>query len=304
MNKLEEKRLSNDPIEKEKYEASSRVPKAYRWWETKTEKGYKLAQKDSVVKTAQNFDDDEAGEEELASELVIDRPRFEDVPLDEDDPYGVGPRIEDVSPEEFQITTSPEDALKEPQPMAIRKNKKIKAPDGSNSYYVAFDYDKGDYMGDIDRVKRDGLANIILAQPDLENVITEEDISVDEGQEDDLEGTVFIRYTESLSLGGSFAEVGYDERDVGGTLTATGIVVTEEDVTPKNKGRIINDALNFIRSKHKDLDVKLDSLDLSNLEEKGEIQFMAGVPQSISPVVEASSKEFPIVIAGEEIKKK
>ena len=34
INKLEEKRLSNDPVEDEPYEAASETPTKLRWWET------------------------------------------------------------------------------------------------------------------------------------------------------------------------------------------------------------------------------------------------------------------------------
>ena len=282
MNKLEEKRLLSDPVEKEKYDAASQKPKAFRWWETKTNDGFKLANK-----TAQVI--------ESLRPLDMDKPRFGDIPSDEDDPYGGGANIGDVSPEE--VSSGAEDIGHEPKPMSIKKNKKFTTPDGANMYYVAFDYDKSDYMGDENRIKRDGLVNILLVQPSLKNQISEKDIVVDEGQEDDLEGTVFIRYVEDISVSAErdFVEISFDQKDIGGTLTATGVIAVEGDVTPKNREQIINEAIAFINKKHKSLAIDRESLDLSDLEDIGEIRYMAGIPQP--GVVQASSDEFPIVFA-------
>jgi len=45
INKLEEKRLANNPVEDEKYESLSEVPKKLRWWEGKSPDGLKVANK-------------------------------------------------------------------------------------------------------------------------------------------------------------------------------------------------------------------------------------------------------------------
>ena len=58
MNKLEEKRLLNDPVEDEKYSDTSTTPKAFRWWDTKTNDGFKLAKNKKQTKTAGIFDED------------------------------------------------------------------------------------------------------------------------------------------------------------------------------------------------------------------------------------------------------
>ena len=307
MNKLEEKRLLGDPVEKEKYEAASQKPKAFRWWETKTNDGFKLAKK-NITKIAQFGRDFGPSEEEIGAiePLDVDKPRFVDIPSDEDDPYGAGAKIGDVAPED--VSDDATDIGHEPKPMSVKKNKAFKSPDGSNMYYVAFDYDKEDYGEDISRIKRDGLTNILLAQPTLKNHISEEDVVVDEGQEDDLEGTVFIRYVEDISTPEeSFVEISYDQKDIGGTSTATGIIAVEGDVTPKNREQIINDAIAFIKERHEGVEINKESLDISDIEDTGEIRYMAGIPQVGIPqagIAQASSEEFPIIFADQNTKKK
>lgn len=294
INKLEEKRLLNDPVEKEKYEVASETPKAFKWWDTKTNDGFKLAKKQSVTKTAQTFEDED-DEEFPIEELEIDHPRFEDMPSDEEDPYGAGPRIGDVSPEEFSINpVSPIDTLEPPKPMTTKINKKIRSPDGSDVYRIVLDYDKADYAGDVERVKRDAVASMTLAQPDLKDLITEEDVVVDEGDDADIEGSVSLRYVKEMTLG-DFVEIDYRERNIGGTPTAIGVVSFEGEILPANKEKIINDALGYIKKQHPDLNITRESLDLDDFDDSGEVKYMVGK----APVAElvASSKEFPIVIA-------
>jgi hypothetical protein len=53
MNKLEEKRLKSDPIEKEAYSLASETPAKMKWWESiKSPDGLKVASKEQTIKTA------------------------------------------------------------------------------------------------------------------------------------------------------------------------------------------------------------------------------------------------------------
>lgn len=66
INKLEEKRLANNPVEKEKYEAASTTGKKLRWWEnTEDPMGMKLARNRRLQRKAQfeDFEDDYDGGE-------------------------------------------------------------------------------------------------------------------------------------------------------------------------------------------------------------------------------------------------
>lgn len=87
MNKLEEKRLLNDPVEDEKYNDASTTPKAFRWWETKTDDGFKLASSGKQKKTAE-FDDmdyDPMGYEDIDEyNDLINAPNKEDWGKSED----------------------------------------------------------------------------------------------------------------------------------------------------------------------------------------------------------------------------
>ncbi len=53
INKLEEKRLKSDPIEKEAYSLASETPAKMKWWESiKSPDGLKVASKEQTIKTA------------------------------------------------------------------------------------------------------------------------------------------------------------------------------------------------------------------------------------------------------------
>jgi hypothetical protein len=65
---------------------------------------------------------------------------------------------------------------------------------------------------------------------------------------------------------------------------------------------IINDALQFIEEEY-GLEIREESLDLSNLEDTGEIGFLIESPQE--DILSVASVEFPIInITGQNIKKK
>lgn len=90
MNKLEEKRLQNNPVENEKYESASFTPKGLRWWEgKKSPDGLKIANK--INKKAQ------------VEELTFDKPRWGEVPTEtgEEEEYWRDP--EEIAEEEFDI---------------------------------------------------------------------------------------------------------------------------------------------------------------------------------------------------------
>jgi len=62
MNKLEEQRLQNNPVEKEKYDLASETASQFRWWEEpKSPDGLKLAQK-KTEKTAQGYEAGDLGD--------------------------------------------------------------------------------------------------------------------------------------------------------------------------------------------------------------------------------------------------
>ena len=72
INKLEEKRLASNPVEKEQYKPASEVAKKNRWWEdNKSPDGLKLSKSDKTVKKAQE------------KPLSFDKPRWEEAYWDE-----------------------------------------------------------------------------------------------------------------------------------------------------------------------------------------------------------------------------
>jgi len=94
INKLEEKRLANDPVENEKYSEASETPKKFRWWEQPADSmGLKLAKSKPGIRTAQLLDDEDEFEVE---ELEFDRPRFESPEATWEE--NIAEEIEDIAP--------------------------------------------------------------------------------------------------------------------------------------------------------------------------------------------------------------
>ena len=295
INKLEEKRLLNDPVEGEKYETSSKTPKGLRWWELSTEEGHKLAQKRGLAKIAQHFEDVEAVEDAESDEMKFDDPRWQDLPSGEDS--------EDPE-KEFQITDkSPEMTLSlgspaERKPMDIVKQKDLAGP--VSGIYMLLNYDVEDYEGDVQKIKASALHTIIEARPELNGLITSKDLVVKDETEEGV-GQVILR-----ALGDEFAavanksgesdldevianvydEVSYNENEAGGTTTAMGSVKVNTKITPDNEEDILKNAIDFIKTEHPNITISEQSLDTSKIEE-GIISYMAGVAQESAQELEA-----------------
>ena len=111
INKIEEQRLANDPVEKEKYIDANETPKKLRWWEdTKSPDGLKLTKNDKEIKQAQLSLVDEEDIDEF-EELRFDRPDrwtdLVDVWEEERNPTFKPFKGEDVDIEDFEIIDNP-----------------------------------------------------------------------------------------------------------------------------------------------------------------------------------------------------
>lgn len=72
MNKLEEKRLANNPVEKQKYELFMEVPKKFKWWETKDKDGHIIAKNTKATKLARLSDEYDENEDDVNDFDVAD----------------------------------------------------------------------------------------------------------------------------------------------------------------------------------------------------------------------------------------
>jgi len=274
INKLEEKRLTNDPVEKEKYEDASETPKGLRWWEEapKSPDDLKLAQKKSK-KIAQST--------EFLDPIEIDDgipPEWHAV-TDVDNPYG----------EEFPIT---EEGRPDPS-LYIEKIKYLSIP----GVYMVLSYDPNYYRGNTEAIREAAYGKIEEYDKDLAKLITQDDFGSPE--EDGDEGTITLRFIDDKvapiaaahRAGGTplapdvFEEVSYEEKDVEGTPMVVGSISVNANITEDNKNNIVEEALTFINQSHDGLNLQKESLDLSRLKQ-GQIGFAIS-----TPVVTASLKD-------------
>lgn len=165
MNKLEEKRLKNNPVEKEKYEAASSTPKKLRWWETaKSPDGLKLANTDVKKVTAQSKD-----------ELSFDKPRWDIVPEMSEE---VIEKDSDAFPvdseEDFDVT----DVSKVPE-MQIQKEKLLPNPEKPHlsGLYMVLGFNPEDFNND-EEIKQVAMDKVISGKPGLSGYISTDDFDV------------------------------------------------------------------------------------------------------------------------------
>lgn len=300
INKLEEKRLKSDPVEKEEYKSASECPKQMRWWEdVKSPDGLKIAQDDKVVKTAQI---------ESPEEVEMDMDEDSDIP--DFDINQLPEKISDLAFEDETNETSSNISENDASKMEIIKWKNVpnvEKPEFSG-IYVVLSYDPESFGGNEERIRQAALEKVIEADESLSGKIFAEnffDIKEEGGEgsiklsavgEEFIPQNVVPEIQETQSTGfigeGTFSEVGYQEKDIDGTPMAIGRVVTTEEVTEENMAKMVQEALDFIRSNHPNLQINEESLDLIDLESKGEIGYVVGViPQEEFPIKEASSKK-------------
>jgi len=299
VNKLEEKRLKNKPVEKEEYTAASETPKQLRWWENvKSPDGLKLAGTTKQIKVAQ----------EETEEMTFDKPRWGEV---EDE---VKP--DKIDQEDFDINdVVPADEIHKDPVMEIVKEKLLpnKDPALSAIYYVV-SYDIDDFGSNEDKIKTAALSKILSTNPGLSGLISADDMSV---REIGGEGVVSLRAlgpefekvvnpqpeiasepsvskSPDFAEDGGFREISYKEENIDGTPMIIGRIRIDPDIeiTMVNREKIIQDTLDFIRSKHSDLEIEEESLDLVDLN-SGVIGFVVAAPINVT---EAES-DFKIVVA-------
>ena len=303
INKLEEKRLKNDPVENEEYKPASECAKQLRWWEgVKSPDGLKVAKEEKVVKTAQV---EEVEKVEMDMEEDVDDPDFN---IDELAEQTAGRAGEEMEKEEEGGAISESDADK----INIIKWKDLLNPERPylSGIYAVLSYDPMVFGVDEERIKQAALHKVISVNESLSGKISTADFY--DLKEEGLEGSLKLRAVgeefapvavgevapevakPSAFVGeGNYSEVGFQEKDIDGTPMAMGKVLTTEDVTPENTNRIVQEMLDFIRARHPHLQIDEESLDLLDLESKGQVRYTVGIMPAAEefPVREASSKK-------------
>jgi len=304
LNKLEEQRLKNDPVEDEKYEDASTTPKAFRWWENvKSPDGLKVAKNITKknIKIAQ-----------------VEEHQWEDMEDPEDD-FDIAelevPEFSNLTP--FQETLSDKPIGSDVMEIVKNKNISHRLPGGDHyaGIYILLNYDPETFEGDEDAIKSAALSKILSIRENLTGLISEEDIG--NIKEEDGIGEVSLRV-----VGDEFSaivkseedqeqpmeEISYKEMDMGGTPTAVGEIKVNEQLDEEDA---IAEVMRFINIKHKDLSVSTQSLDTSRLESEGIVGFIAGIvdvveeedsfeieevpeeslPNTLSPMAQSNAKK-------------
>jgi len=282
INKLEQKRLENDPVEDEKYEDASETPKQFRWWEEGgSPDGLKLAKsKKSMKRTAQDFSETSFDEGERWG-------RLPKVWSEEEEDIGFSPEptLEDFDVEVESGPSARAEEGGERPVMYIVSQKYFSSP--TKAIYMSIDFRPDEFRG-LDRetkVKEEAMRRVIEEEPALEGRITLDDFNV-EDMEGNI-GTVTMRAVgDELSSviaahergGGTvveevhpdydFEEVKYDAQVMGGTPMASGTIATTTEISEnEDLSDILADAVQFLKDIRPDLDITTNSFDTSHLDE-------------------------------------
>ncbi len=316
MNKLEEKRLENDPVEKEKYNPASEVASQFRWWEdVKSPDGLKLAQK-KTKKIAQ-YEPGDLGD--VYESLTETDPREEsEERLKDFDEFNVTDTTD--KPEVDEIDEEKE----EPQEVVtntvqIKADKDIYQPDRPDlsGIFFLFNFDPREFPRylyndekstpetvDIERkqdIINEAIDKIIEKRPELAQKLSEvksdprafDFFRIDEQHgiiKAALVGEDWVPLMKDFTstpaqvaaqrgkiTSEDIAELSYEEKNIDGTSMGIGkLQLLEENIADKSPEALANMAVEFIRKAHPSLDISAESLDLSKLD-TGEIVYMGSV---------------------------
>jgi len=278
INKLEQKRLESDPVEDQVYESSSETPKFLRWWENtpKSPDGLKTSQRNKKKVDAQMG---RAREFEPSDEQTdINAPEFKDISPEEK-------MMNDLEKSDFDIIEV-EDAMPNLE-VVKEKNLTGEIP----GVYMVVEYDVTDFGGVVDDIQKAVLDKILEVRPELRSLISTDDLSMP--KEEGAVGQVTLRafgdylrpvlpmaepteeeaLLEKINASSLFKELSYEQKDVGGTPMVLGKIKVMADVDDYEKDQVVEDAVSFIGSKHPDIKLSADAIDVSKLSE-GELGYM------------------------------
>ncbi len=256
INKIEEWRLANDPVEDEKYSDSSSTPKKLRWWEEKDKSpdGLKLTSNKKQIKTSEyvpNYWD----------EGVVDENNNEDLEDFED--------FEDL--EDFE----------EGEELSFDVDKGLgRINDVWNEEGVEEDISKPVLPEDDFTIVEDTSAPKPENIEDLEDLEEIEDVETFDIVENELSDG------EELPV---FEEIAFNQGEVGGTNLTSGSVKVNGVIDEDNIARDVSD---FLNDTHPDLNITEDSIDLSKLNE-GIVSFLVSPQDSLMdiPIDELDGEE-------------
>ena len=295
INKLEEQRLANDPVEDEKYKPNSGAPKKFRWWEdddspdgldfVRDTKDSKKSKK--KVATAQSSLIDDLDPVEIEEEIIPPEwSAVNDESYEDDDDF----EIEDAS--EMDETF---------ESMGIVDSKFISGD--IPGIYITLEYDTTEFDGSLDAVKNKAYDVVISENPELSGLISPDDFS--SPQESGRVGTLFLRaagdqframipseedeVSDIDSSDGSVDELNFYEQDLGGTSMAGGKVKTSEIVNDDNIADVVDKMIKYVNNKHKNVNLTEDSIDKVDIEN--------GIISYITPIISEASSDFPIIEA-------
>jgi len=171
MNKLEEKRLKNKPVEKEEYKASSSTPAKLRWWENvKSPDGLKLANNNKKVLAK-------------SQELDFEQPNWGNLQESPEDIIEQDSLALSNDEEDFDVmdqNVSPE--------IQIKKEKLLPNPEKPylSGLYMVLGFNPEDFGGNEEKIKQAAIEKVISEKPELAGLISEDDFfgmqqGVDEG---------------------------------------------------------------------------------------------------------------------------
>ena len=255
INKLEEQRLKNDPVENEKYEPASEAGKQLRWWETsKSPDGLKVAQK-KIEKIAYQEEDDLAGDVIAPEEAAIS-------PLNEFP----------ISDPDFDIIDKTED-IDETKSMMIDPERSKFLNGKIPGVYILLRYDTADFEGDEDAIINAAMFRVLEQYPELNGLIDVADFTVKEDMGDIGEvilrgvGDEFkdLKHIENVGVSRdiSFDETSYNEKSIRGTPMAIGQLYVSVPVDKSNKQKIIEEAMDYLSNLHPNLHINPKSFDFS-----------------------------------------
>lgn len=306
INKLEEKRISNDNInEKEKYELASSTNKNMRWWEVKSEDGLKIANSNDFIKKIS-----ETNEDDFLFPSTPYRGRSKSLEETFGNKNKNNNNEDDYNESELSMNKNLS-FIDKKDPVQIKG-----APYGA---FYSIGYDPEAWQ-DEDELKEAIISKILNLRPDLEGKISED--MLDKGKTFGDMGRYDLRifgeefqpeYVEKLpdNLQNEFnqtleyfKEIDYGPTDIGGTPVITGRLMINEDLGISDE-ELLDEAAKFINKNHPNINITAESLHISpdgqhityiiaNVDSNNNEVFHSTIPEKTNVVRSPETEEFSI----------
>ena len=184
INKLEEKRLTNEPTESVKYELAASTPKKSRWWEGgKSPDGLKLTKSNKSIKTAAE-DEAEVGDVLESLELPEDNKGIEEKIKRIED--GGDFEIQDVDKDEeleddFEVVDGGGESATTPIEPKMKVIKEKTFSGAVPGIYMVVGYNKDDFPAATEEERKEkiedfALSHIVKVRPELSGLIDTSDL--------------------------------------------------------------------------------------------------------------------------------